>query len=159
MFYLLNLQDHANDGTPAEWTAEHSPKGNTPMAKTTKTAAKPKTATKRKAPAKAPASKTARAAPAIKPKKAAKATPPATPAPPPATASKRTARQILIEACSRPTGATAKELYAETGWKFASWSHQLRLAAKATGWDHAITKVDGTTRYILAEPKVKAKAA
>lgn len=131
------------------------------MAKTTKTAAKSKATAKRKAPAKASAAKTPSrsVAPAPKPKKTARAAPPAAPVPAPAAEPKRTARQILIEACSRPTGATAKELYAETGWKFASWSHQLRLAAKATGWDHAITKVDGTTRYILAEPKVKAKAA
>jgi hypothetical protein len=63
------------------------------------------------------------------------------------------ARSIIVDACSRPEGATAKELFAATTWKFASWSHQLNLAAKATGWAKEIKRVDGTTRYFLTEPK------
>lgn len=125
------------------------------MAKTRKTTAWSKTPAKRKAPskakapAKASAIKTARTA---KPKVA----PPAPPAP--AAAPKRTAREILIGACSRAEGATAKELFAGTGWKYASWSHQLQLAAKATGWVSTIRKVDGATRYFLTEPGQEAPA-
>jgi hypothetical protein len=77
-----------------------------------------------------------------------------------ATATKRTpkaggnagsgkARAVIIEACCRKAGATSKELFDATGWKFASWSHQIKIAAKATGRMPEIRKVDGTTRYFL----------
>jgi hypothetical protein len=69
-----------------------------------------------------------------------------------APAAKGKARTIIVEACSRPEGATAKDLFAATTWKFASWSHQLDLAAKATGWTKEIKRVDGVTRYFLVEP-------
>ena len=62
------------------------------------------------------------------------------------------ARSVIVEACSRPEGATAAELFTATGWKFASWSHQLKIAAAATGLVGAIRKVDGTTRYFLTQP-------
>jgi hypothetical protein len=62
------------------------------------------------------------------------------------------ARAKIINACSRPEGATAKELFAITTWKYASWPHQLRLAAKTTGWSPEVRKVDGRTRYFLIEP-------
>ena len=62
------------------------------------------------------------------------------------------ARSVIVEACSRPEGATAAELFTATGWKFASWSHQLKIAATATGLVGAIRKVDGTTRYFLTQP-------
>ncbi|MEJ0019736.1 MAG: hypothetical protein WDN25_24920 [Acetobacteraceae bacterium] len=62
------------------------------------------------------------------------------------------ARSVIVEACSRPGGATAAELFTATGWKFASWSHQLKIAAAATGLANAIRKVDGTTRYFLTQP-------
>jgi hypothetical protein len=50
---------------------------------------------------------------------------------------------------SRPEGATSAELFTATGWKFASWSHQLKLTAAASGLTAAVRKVDGTTRYFL----------
>lgn len=62
------------------------------------------------------------------------------------------ARSVIIEACSRPEGATSAELFTTTGWKFASWSHQLKIAATASGLVAAIRKVDGTTRYFLTQP-------
>jgi hypothetical protein len=62
------------------------------------------------------------------------------------------ARSVIVEACSRPEGATSAELFTATGWKFASWSHQLKIAAAATGLVGAIRKVDGTTRYFLTQP-------
>ena len=59
------------------------------------------------------------------------------------------ARSLIVAAVARPEGATAAELFATTGWKFASWSHQMKLAEKATGWTAEIKKVDGVTRYFL----------
>jgi hypothetical protein len=64
------------------------------------------------------------------------------------------ARSGIITACSRPEGATSRELFDATGWQFASWSHQIKLAAAKTGWTPEIRKVDGTTRYFLIEPAV-----
>jgi hypothetical protein len=61
-------------------------------------------------------------------------------------------RSVIVEACSRPDGATSAELFTATGWKFASWSHQLKIAAAATGLVGAIHKVDGTTHYFLTQP-------
>ena len=68
------------------------------------------------------------------------------------------ARSVIVEACSRPEGATAAELFTATGWKFASWSHQLKIAAAAIELVGAIRKVDGTTRYFLT-PAAIAPAA
>jgi hypothetical protein len=62
------------------------------------------------------------------------------------------ARSVIVDAGSRPEGATSAELFTATGWKFASWSHQLKIAATATGLVSAIRKVDGTTRYFLTQP-------
>jgi hypothetical protein len=62
------------------------------------------------------------------------------------------ARAKIINACARPEGATSKELFEITTWKYASWPHQLRLAAKTTGWSPEVRKVDGRTRYFLVEP-------
>ena len=69
-----------------------------------------------------------------------------------ASASGGKARSVIVEACSRTEGATSAELFTATGWKFASWSHQLKIAAAATGLVGAIRKVDGTTRYFLTQP-------
>jgi hypothetical protein len=69
------------------------------------------------------------------------------------------ARSVIVDACSRREGASSKELFAATGWKFASWSHQLRLAAEKTGRSGEIRKVDGTTRYFLTEPATTGRAA
>jgi hypothetical protein len=68
------------------------------------------------------------------------------------------ARSVIVEACSRHEGASSVELFAATDWKFASWSHQLKIAAAATGLVGAIRKVDGTTRYFLT-PAAIAPAA
>jgi hypothetical protein len=59
------------------------------------------------------------------------------------------ARTIILDLAARKAGATSAELYTATGWKFASWSHQLKLITKATGRGHRIEKVDGTTRYFV----------
>jgi hypothetical protein len=61
----------------------------------------------------------------------------------------RNARDLIIAACRRPEGATSAELFETTGWKYASWSHQLKLITKKTGSPHEISRVDGTTRYFL----------
>jgi hypothetical protein len=62
------------------------------------------------------------------------------------------ARSVIVEACSRSEGATSAELFTATGWKFASWSHQLKIAAAATGLVGAVRKVDGATHYFLTQP-------
>lgn len=78
--------------------------------------------------------------------------PPVAPAPEPVAVAGK-ARALIVAACSRPEGATSAELFATTGWKFASWSHQLKLITKQTGVAHEIRKVDGTTRYFLLSAK------
>jgi hypothetical protein len=74
------------------------------------------------------------------------------PAPVATTAGGGKARSVIIAACTRPEGATSKELFEATGWKYASWSHQLKIAATAGGFQADIRKVDGTTRYFLTKP-------
>lgn len=59
------------------------------------------------------------------------------------------ARTLIVAACSRPEGATSAELFETTGWKYASWSHQLKLISAKTGAATEIRKVDGTTRYFV----------
>jgi hypothetical protein len=59
------------------------------------------------------------------------------------------ARTIILDLAARKAGATSAELYDATGWKFASWSHQLKLITKTTGRAHRIAKVDGTTHYFV----------
>lgn len=74
---------------------------------------------------------------------------PPTPASAPAPAVTGKARTLIADATSRAQGATSAELFEITGWKYASWSHQMKLITKATGTPHEIRKVDGTTRYFL----------
>jgi hypothetical protein len=61
------------------------------------------------------------------------------------------ARSVIVAACTRPEGATSKELFEATGWKYASWSHQLKIAAASGGFEADIRKIDGTTRYFLTK--------
>lgn len=81
---------------------------------------------------------------------------PAPTAPPsaPAPAVTGKARTLIVAACSRPEGATSAELFEATGWKYASWSHQLKLIAAQTGWTPEIRRYAGTARYFLREPAV-----
>lgn len=64
------------------------------------------------------------------------------------------ARTSIIEACSRPEGATPAELYAATAWKDTgktNWRSVVAEAGKATDRAMALRKVDGKTRYFLIE--------
>jgi hypothetical protein len=65
----------------------------------------------------------------------------------------RNTRALIVAACSRPEGATSPELFAATGWKSASWSHQLKLITVATGIHHEIHKLNGRRRYFLIAQK------
>lgn len=58
-------------------------------------------------------------------------------------------RDVIVRACSKKGGATSAELFAVTGYKTASWSHQLKVSAGLTGLRAVINKVDGVTRYAL----------
>lgn len=77
------------------------------------------------------------------------------PASAPAPAVTGKARTLIAAAASRPEGASSTELYAITGWKFASWSHQMKLITKEAGIPHEMRKVDGTTRYFLRTESAK----
>ncbi len=104
-----------------------------------KTAARKGKTPARKGKGKAPARKAATKTPVAR-KAAAKA---------PAAPVSGKARQVIVTLASRKEGATSAELFAATGWKYASWSHQLKLITKAAGTPHRIAKVDGTTRYFV----------
>lgn len=59
------------------------------------------------------------------------------------------ASAVILDLARRPDGTTSKELFAATGWKFASWSHQLKRLSTTQGLPYRTEKVGGELHYYL----------